>query len=633
MKLNDNQIRAVEKFKGNMAVIATAGSGKTAVITERIKKLIVDYDVEPENILAVTFSKKAKENIQNRLSKECVGVNVETFHSVALKIVQDYHNNRYEVWTKPWEKENCLFNICKSHMLCSVKEDLPLNELLQFISTQKTNMRTADDLMYDMSLPYSNNDMKTIYIEYEKYKDKNDYIEFDDLLNVVCDIFCNSQDTLEKYQDKYEYILVDEFQDVSLNQVLFLKHLSAKNNNLFVVGDGCQAIYQFRGGVSKYLLDFDTEWSDTEIVNLNMNYRCSENIVTTANELAKYLPESQNKHYVEAQAYRNEICQPVFIECDTSSIETNTVISEIKKLVESTDYTYKDIAILSRTNAQLQHFESGFAKSHIPYQTFGDATFIEKPEIKLVISYIKLAFAKKNDAAFAFLYNKPNRWLDKKFFDEVSILARTKKLSLYNAMFEIDRRNWRFKNGIDEIYNITNQLRNKRFNSIGDMIKHIRKELNIDDFVSRGKLADDGTYREQIENLDNFENTCTQFKTYDEFNNYLRDIEKCASLDDGDKINLMTIHKSKGLEFPVVFIVGCSDGLLPHSKSADVDDEKRLMYVAITRAMDRLYLTSNLFYNGKCLDRSPFIEMLGDCIVEQENSLTEENTESEVTTK
>lgn len=616
MSLNENQIKAIEKENGNVAVIATAGSGKTAVIVNRIKRLVTECGVAPDNILAVTFSKKAKENIQNRLSDECSNVNVETFHSVALKIVQDYNNGSYELWLKVWEKEKCLFDICKSMGLCSVKEDLPYNDLLKFIATQKINMRKSDNLIYDDSQPYKNNDMKRIYTEYESYKANHNYIEFDDLLNMVCEIFAESPDTLEKYQDNFKYILVDEFQDVSLNQALFLKYLSQKNNNLFVVGDGCQAIYQFRGGVSKYLLDFDTEWSDTDIINLTINYRCSKDIVATANELAKYLPESKNKHYVEAVADKQAISKPVFIECETASDEVQTVTNEIQKLIND-GYKYKNIAILSRTNAQLQYFESEFAKNKIPYITFNDTTFIDKPEIKLVISYIKLAHNTKDNSAFAYLYNKPNRWLDKKFFDEVSALAKSKRCSLYNAMFEIDRRNWRFKSGIDEIYNIINKLQNKRISNIGEEIKLLRRELNIDDYVTRGKLSDDGRYTEQIENLDTFENTCSQFKTYDEFITYLNDIEKCSFQTDDNKVSLMTIHKSKGLEFSVVFIVGCNEGLLPHSKTTDIYDEMRLMYVGITRAMNKLYLTSNLFYNSRNMTTSSFIDLLGDTILDK----------------
>ena len=613
MNLNENQIKAINKDNGNVAVIATAGSGKTTVIINRIKRLITECGVTPENILAVTFSKKAKENIQNKLPDECCGVNVETFHSVALKIIQDYANGTYELWVKSWEKEKCLFDICKGLGLCAVKEDMPYNDLLKFIATQKTNMRKSDNLIYDIDLPFTNSNMKIIYDEYEEYKEHHAYIEFDDLLNMACEIFDESPETLEKYQNIYTYILADEFQDVSLNQALFLKHLSAKNNNLFVVGDGCQAIYQFRGGISKYLLDFDTEWAGADTINLNTNYRCSKDIVTTANELAKYLPESKNKHYVEAIADKEANSKPVYIECKTASEEANIVADEISKLVTG-GKKYENIAILARTNAQLQYFESEFAKRKIPYLTYSDTSFIEKAEIKLIISYIKLAFDTKTDSAFAFCYNKPNRWLNKAFFDEVSVLAKKKRCSLYDAMFMIDRRNWRFKNGIDEIYETVNKMQNKRFANMGEIVHMLRRDLNIDDFVSRGKLNDDGRYAEQIENLDTFEDTCKQFKTYAELKSYLLDIQNSDIQTDDNKVGLMTIHKSKGLEFPVVFLVGCSEGLLPHSKATDIDDEMRLMYVGITRAMDKLYLTSNLFYNSRNLMSSSFIDLLGDTI-------------------
>ena len=613
MALNENQIKAINKDNGNVAVIATAGSGKTTVIINRIKRLITECGVTPENILAVTFSKKAKENIQNKLPDECCGVNVETFHSVALKIIQDYAHGTYELWVKSWEKEKCLFDICKGLGLCTVNEDMPYNDILKFIATQKTNMRKSDNLIYDIDLPFTNSNMKIIYDEYEEYKEHHAYIEFDDLLNMACEIFEESPETLEKYQNIYTYILADEFQDVSLNQALFLKYLSAKNNNLFVVGDGCQAIYQFRGGISKYLLDFDTEWAGADTINLNTNYRCSKDIVTTANELAKYLPESKNKHYVEAIANKKANSKPIYIECKTASEESNIVADEISKLIAN-GKKYEDIAVLARTNAQLQYFESEFAKRKIPYLTYSDTSFIEKAEIKLIISYIKLAFDTKTDSAFAFCYNKPNRWLNKAFFDEVSTLAKKKRCSLYDAMFMIDRRNWRFKNGIDEIYETVNKMQNKRFANMGEIVHMLRRDLNIDDFVSRGKLNDDGRYAEQIENLDTFEDTCKQFKTYTELKSYLLDIQNSGIQTDDNKVSLMTIHKSKGLEFPVVFLVGCSEGLLPHSKATDIDDEMRLMYVGITRAMDKLYLTSNLFYNSRNLMSSSFIDLLGDTI-------------------
>lgn len=613
--LNENQKKAVEKFKGNTAVIATAGSGKTTVITERIKRLITYHNVPPENILAVTFSRKAKENISDRLGKEYSKVHIETFHSLALKIIQERSDVRYAIINATWQKENYLFDVCKKLKLCKKKEDMPLNELLSFIAKQKLNMATADDLIYE-DCCYSNDIMKQIYISYEEYKARHNLIEFDDFLNIVCDIFKNQPSILEKYQDKFEYILVDEFQDVCFNQAVFLKYLSSKNNNLFVVGDGCQAIYQFRGGQSKYLLDFDNEWSGVETINLDTNYRCSTDIVAAANKLAEYLPESKNKHYVEAKAKRNNISRPVFIQCDTTAEEADRVASEILSIVSEGKYSYKDIAVLSRTNAQLQNIESKFVQKNISYITLGGSSFIDIPEIKLVFSYIKLAYGRKTDSAFKYLYNKPNRWLDKNFLDEISALAKKEQSSLYEAMLKYNDGNWKYENGINEIKSIINQLQSKQFDSIGDAVEFIRKRLNIDDYVTRGKTSDDGLQTEQVENLDNFEQTCKQFSTYSDFIKFIKEIHdgNKVSGDEDNAVSLMTIHKSKGLEFPIVFIIGCNDGLLPHKKTEDVEDEKRLFYVGITRAMDMLYLTSCTHYNSSQMEVSPFIDLLENTI-------------------
>lgn len=613
MLFNAQQIKAIEKGDGNTVVIATAGSGKTAVIVNRIERLISECGVSPENILAVTFSKKAKENIQNRLQGKCDGVNIETFHSVALKIVQGYSKNRYELWLKQWEKENCLFEICHSMGLCKTKDEMEYNDLMIFISTQKTNMKTPDNPLFDKKYAYSNSVMKEIYKQYEAYKEKNKLIEFDDLLNKACDIFTDNEKALTECQDKFKYILVDEFQDVSINQVLFLKLLTMKNNNLFVVGDGCQAIYKFRGGKSEYLLEFDKNWEDSEAINLYTNYRCSKEIVATANMLASHLPESKNKYYVEAVADRGSIAKPIFIECGSAFDEAQRVSEEIKKLSEQ-GIKHNDIAVLARTNAQLQLFESKLASNNIQYNVFNDTTFIERPEIKLALMYIRLAHDTNDDEAFSYIYNKPLRWLDKKFLAETTEQALRTHKSLYESMFKISRRDWKFKGGIDEISKIVTTIRKGKYKTIGEELQALREIVEIDKFVSRGKISEEGDAVEQIENLNTFGEICNQFTDFDEFNKYIVNIKENNLQESSERVNLMTIHKSKGLEFPVVFLVGCSEGLLPHRKSNDINDEKRLMYVGITRAMDRLYLTSNNFYNASPMEVSSFIEMLGDTI-------------------
>lgn len=631
MEYNEAQLKAININDGNTAVIATAGSGKTAVITKRIERLITDNITNPENILAVTFSRKARENIENRLSAACNGVNVETFHSLALKIVQSTSDGKYKLWTAQWEKEKFLSGVCLKKGWIKNEKDLPFNAIMRFIAKQKTEMRDADNLCFDAGLPFSDGRMKYVYIAYEDYKKRNNLIEFDDLLNMVVEIFNDNPDVLLTYQKHYRYILVDEFQDVSLNQALFLKQLSAKNNNLFVVGDGCQAIYQFRGGKSEYLLNFDDEWSDVSIVNLNTNYRCSKDIVTTANKLAESMPEGSNKHYVEAVANKGENIKPVLNIYGDVEIEAKEICKSIKRLLDD-GIKAGDIAILTRTNAQLANLEQELVNNLIPCERTNSASFLDLMEIKLVLCYIKLADNTSNNEAFEFIYNKPLRWLDKKFLAEVEVLAKKRKKSMYDAMQYIDRRNWRFKNGIDEILDVINALQNRRFESVGHMIKYLRERLGIDDFISKGKQADDGSNTEEIENLDNFQNMCYKFKTVKELKSFVKALKSNEKDEDNkNKVHLMTIHKAKGLEFPVVFIAGVSQGILPHQKAEDKNDEKRLFYVAITRAMDRLYMSSPLFRNGNMLCKSEFITDLGDTIdiAEIDDEENEDDSESE----
>ena len=269
---------------------------------------------------------------------------------------------------------------------------------------------------------------------------------------------------------------------------------------------------------------------------------------------------------------------------------------------------------MARTNAQLQLFESKLASNNIQYNVFNDTTFIERPEIKLALMYIRLAHDTNDDEAFSYIYNKPLRWLDKKFLAETTEQALRTHKSLYESMFKISRRDWKFKGGIDEIAEIVITIQKGKYKTIGEELQALREIVEIDKFVSRGKISEEGDAVEQIENLNTFGEICNQFTDFDEFNKYIVNIKENNLQESSERVNLMTIHKSKGLEFPVVFLVGCSEGLLPHRKSTDINDEKRLMYVGITRAMDRLYLTSNNFYNASPMEVSSFIEMLGDTI-------------------
>ena len=609
MNFNKQQEETINTINGNISVIATAGSGKTTVLTHRIKNMVENYDIPPSSILAITFSKKAKENIIKKLEEINVfNVNIETFHSLALKIISsDYGANKYKVWTAQWEKEKLLQDICSSSLqLCSVN-DVPYNEIFSFIALQKINIRYHDDkLIYPSGIPFKEDIMKQIYTMYEEFKNRNSYIEFDDFLNMANDLLDNNHDILSRYQNIFQYVLA-----VSLSQALLLKKLNTTNT--MIVGDPLQAIYSFRGGDSKFILNFDSDYKNVKVINLNTNYRCSNDIVQTANRLALSIPDSKHKNYVESIADKDSFKIPELRHFSDDYEEGEWIADKIRELIKS-GYRNNDIAILARTNAQLQKLETTLHNANIAFDIIDGKVFTDLPEIKLIISYLRLALHINDNEAFSYLYNKPNRWLNKKFFEEVERNSIKKNTCLYNAMFTIDRRNWRFKNGIDEIFEVINYMQNKKYSSVADLVKYLRNRLSIDDFVTKGKQSDDGSYIEQIDNLDSFENMCSKYSSIDQLIAFLDDLNREVENNKGEKVKLLTIHKSKGMEYPVVFIIGCNEGLLPHYKNENVDDERRLLYVAITRAEKELYLSYVDFYNNSTKNISSFIDDIKDTI-------------------
>jgi DNA helicase-2/ATP-dependent DNA helicase PcrA len=614
LKFNDNQIKAINKLNGNTAVIAAPGSGKTSVLTNRIVKLIEEYDVNPANILAITFSRKAKENMDTRLKtmiNSFSSVNTETFHSLALKIISSKYGSKFKLWDIQWQKEKVITDIIKP---ISCNPEIDFNEIFLFIKIQKNNMlKPNDKLIFEKTYSYSNENMIKIYKKYEEYKELNSFIEFDDFLNLACEILESDDKILKSYQNRFKYILSDEYQDVSMNQAKLITMLG-KNNNVFVVGDMMQAIYGFSGGKSEYLLDFDCLWNNVDVINLDINYRCSKDIVDSANKFAESIPESQHRNYIKSKANNPPYSKPIFTEYENSYEECKGISNKIKEL-HGAGIPYKDISILARTNAQLQKFESVLHDNRIPFDVVDGKIITDLKEIKLLVGYLKLSNNIYDNDAFREIYNKPNRWLDKKFLSEVENTIKAGD-SLFNGMDNIARRNWRYKNGIDEIYKVINYLRNKKFANVKGMVSYIRKRLDIDSFVSKGEMDEDGL-SPQIENMDSFEDLCKQFKTVNELNIYLNELkennERIKDIDSG--IKLLTLHKSKGLEFKIVFISGCSDGLLPHRRTLDINEEKRLFYVGITRAEQELFLSHSSMYNDQVYEISPFIKDLGDTIL------------------
>ncbi len=626
MEYNPQQLEAINTIDGNIVVVASAGSGKTTVLTNRIKNMVVNHGCDPTTILAITFSRKAKEAISERLDNMgLLGVNIETFHSLALKIIlRSSDGYKHKVWTTAWEKQKVIDDICKSMRLCGEKEKCRYNDIVRFIATQKHHMLspTDEELIFLSDMPYSKNTMREIYSRYEKFKESKGYIEFDDFLNLANDILSKDRMLLRAYQEKFRYVLADEFQDVSASQALLLRKLN--KTNTLTVGDPLQAIYAFRGGDSKFILNFDMDYESVKIINLNTNYRCSKDIVITANALASTIPDSKHRNYVESIAYNGLYKRPEFQFFKTDVEESNWVASKIKKLVQEDGYNYSDIAILSRTNAQLLTMEYGLDDNDISFNVVDGTVFTSLAEIQLILGYIRLALNPNDNEAFSYVFNKPNRWLDKKFFEETKLNSEEKGISYYKSIDSIKRRNWKFKKGIDELQEVINHIQKMNYNSVGDIVKYLRERLDIDTFVSKGKQSEDSKSVEQIENLNTFQDICSNYKSMEELTKYTSQLEnkmKEKLESDMGGVNLLTIHKSKGLEFPVVFVIGCNNYLLPHYKSDDIFDEKRLFYVAITRAEKELYLSGFMICNGVPVNLSPFISDISNTIRMKDFSL------------
>lgn len=613
VKFNKQQFEAINYINGNLAVIATAGSGKTSVLTNRIKNMINTHKILPSSILPITFSRKARDTMEERLHKLGVyNVEVETFHSFAFKIICDmYGCGRFKLWTSRKEKENALRQICKSAG-CSFRKPIPYNELLSFISVQKSKLKSpTDKLSYKKGLPYKRKVMAEIYSEYEEYKERNMLIEFDDFFAMALDVLKNNKDILKKYKDRYKYVLVDEFQDVSAPQAKLLKKINTKNT--MIVGDPLQAIYSFRGGNSEFILNFDKDYKDVKVINLNTNYRCSKDIVITANALASSIPDSLHRNYVESVAYNSSCKIPQVYRFETDKDEAMWISKKIKEL-QSDGYKRTDIAVLARTNAQLLRVETALHNANCGFSVVGNHLFFELPEIKLVLAYMRVANGGKGDDSFACIYNKPTRWLSKDFCNKVENESRKNNISYYEALKNASYGEWQYHEGVCEIVKVVSHIRKMKYNSVSEIVSYLRQTLDIDTFVSNGKPSDDGNCNEQIENLDIFEDFCADYSTIEELLTYITDFSKKANKANQDKVHLLTIHRAKGAEYPVVFIIGCNDTILPHYRSEDIDDERRLLYVGITRAEKELYLSYADENARGCMDISPFIKSLKNTV-------------------
>lgn len=596
MNLSKVQQEAVDFYTGCCNVIASAGSGKTRVLVNRIVSLINDHDVEPTNILAITFSKKAKENMMKRL-KEMIPeyasrINIETFHSFGYRIIRKFNKDEFEILDQDWKKVKIIEEVIQHTFGEKEPDGQEIADVLSFISIQKNQMKKPDK-----TTRYGK-----IYSQYKKYKSAHNQLDFDDMLVKCYEILSSNEKGLAYCQEQYQFILADEMQDTNAVQYEILRLIGSKYKNVFVVDDPLQNIFMWRGSDNKYVLGFDQDWPEAKIIHLNKNYRSSQDIVEAANLFARCIPESKHPHYVESISDKGKFEKPVYERYLNETAEADSIAAKIKEYSEA-GYEYKDIAILTRTNAQLQNFEASLYRHNIPYSIVDGLSFIDRREIKTVLCYLRLICDMNDDEAFEYIYNRPNRWLGQAFIQEVRRLARREKISMYCAMFTVSKANWRYKNAVNNIYATIKTVGDEKYKTVADIIKNLRDYLNLDSYVSKDLCENDDS---RVENLNTLERMASDYDDPKRFIAFMTRLSK-EKKTNPNSVQLMTIHKSKGLEFPVVFVAGVNQGLLPHEKSENPDEEKRLMYVAMTRAEKLLNISSTMQYNGKEVDESEFI--------------------------
>ncbi len=591
--LSENQKKAVLHIEGPLLVFAGAGSGKTKTLTYRVAYLIEELKVKPDNILAVTFTNKAseemKERIKNLLNKDINLFWIGTFHSMCSRILR---------------KEIVYLGYNKNFTILDEDDSLKIiDEAIKNLDFQKNYFQSREiynkisyiksrGLFVEDYIPKDGYDeaLKKIFLKYEEIKKKGNLVDFDDLINFVTKIL-NQNDIISRfYSEKFKFILVDEYQDINPAQHKLLKALTKYNKNIFVVGDDDQSIYKFRGSSSELMLSFKDDFEKVEVVYLSENYRSTETIVNASKFLIK-----NNKTREEKPLYA--------IKSGGDKIKLYRAINEIdearfviKKIIELKErgIDFSQIAILYRTNAQSRTFEEAAILFSIPYRLVGGIKFYQRKEIKDLLSYLRIVLNERDFLSLERVFNFPKIGVGEKTFDKIKFYLETEK-SL-----------------IDSLEKILEITKNKKVNnSITKFIENFKKWKNLQDdiFELINSIISDVQFLENIEeekkeNIYEFLNIVKEFNDrtgstrLEDFLSYISLISDVDTIDTSDKITLMTVHSAKGLEFNSVFIVGLEEGLFPHFKSLlsneDIEEERRLLYVAMTRAKENLYLTYSM---------------------------------------
>ena len=637
--LNDAQKKAVLSIEGPLLIVAGAGSGKTKVLTSRIAHIIKTKNAFPNQILAVTFTNKAAKEMHSRVSKilgsSAVGLSwLGTFHSICAKLLRKHASavNLKSNFTiiDADDQIRLIKNICKAENI-DVKQLAP-RYIIAIIDKWKNKGLYPDEVNINKKNIYE----KTILPVYKIYQQKLvelNACDFGDLILHSVKILEKNKDIREIYCKNFKYILVDEYQDTNYIQSKWLNLLAEKNRNLCCVGDDDQSIYSWRGAEIKNFLEFDKIYKDTKVIRLEQNYRSTENILTVASSLISNNENRVGKTLKSTMETGDLIQLNCFKNGKDEAIGVSDEVEKIKK-----DFSLNNMAILVRAIFQTREFEERFLKIGMPYRILGGIKFYERAEIKDSVAYLRLIYQDKDDLAFERIVNNPKRSVGESTIKTIHEFSKTSKLSLENSSRKMIEKN------------LIKPKAKIGLNIFLDLISKWRNDLNIKK-INHVKLLqivlDESGYSAMLKNkkdlenenrLENIKELLSAMKEFDNLESFLDHVSLATSIDqdwEGEKINMMTMHAAKGLEFDVVFLPGWEEGLFPHQKSIEekgqngLEEERRLAYVGITRAKKKAIISfsMNRFYQGDWIDSmaSRFIEELPDDNLEK-NSFFDDNT-------
>ena len=638
LNLNEKQREAVLYLNGPLLIVAGAGSGKTKVLTSRIAHIIRSHKAFSSQILSVTFTNKAAKEMQIRVSKllnkTATGLPwLGTFHSISAKILRKHAEavglkSNFTIIDQD-DQSRLIKNICKAENI-DIKKISP-KYILAVIDKWKNKGFYPNDVILKKKEVLEKNFLNIYKIYQQKLLDLNS-ADFSDLILHTVKIFKNYEDILSIYSKKFKYILVDEYQDTNFIQSEWLKYLSKTNLNICCVGDDDQSIYSWRGAEIKNFLDFDKTYKNTKIIRLEKNYRSTQNILNVASKLIE-----NNQNRVGKTLYTNQkdgelISLDCFRNVKDEATEISSTIENFKK-----NNSLNEIAILVRAIFQTREFEERFLKVGIPYRIIGGIKFYERSEIKDCVAYLKCINQPLDDLSFERIINVPKRSIGDTTIKNISEFSKKNKCSLEVAakkLIELNKIKPKTKIGLVSLLNLLEKWRYE-----------LKKKINHNKLLQI--VLDESGYSEMLKNkkdlenenkLENIKELLNAMKEFDNLESFLEHVALATSIDqdwESEKVNLMTLHASKGLEFNIVYLPGWEEGLFPHQKSIEekgesgLEEERRLAYVGITRAKKivKISFSMNRFYQGDWIDSiaSRFVDELPDEFIKKNNSFHEDN--------